>query len=202
MTAHCLSHSTYPLKPGDWCIVHAAAGGVGQLLCQMAKMRGAKVIGTVSSETKANAAHQAGADHVLVYARDDFAPEVKRLTNGKGVNVVYDSLGKATFDKSLDSLARRGYMVLYGEATGLPPAIQDVRATLQNRGSLYLTRVSVADYLASREELLERAGQVLAWIAEGRLRVRVDRTFPLAQAAEAHRALESRQTIGKIVLLP
>ncbi|MBI4607835.1 MAG: quinone oxidoreductase [Candidatus Rokubacteria bacterium] len=200
MTAHYLSHSTYPLKPGDSCLVHAAAGGVGLLLCQMAKMRGARVIGTVSTEAKAKLAREAGADAAILYTQQDFEAEVKRLTGGKGVNVVYDSVGKDTFDKSLSCLALRGYMVLFGQSSGpVPPFDAQV---LNAKGSVFLTRPSLNHHTATREELLKRTGDVLGWIADGKLRLRVERTYPLGEAAEAHRALAGRQTTGKIVLLP
>jgi NADPH2:quinone reductase len=200
VTAHVLTHRTYPLKPGDWCLVHAAAGGVGRLLCQMAKMRGARVIGTVSTPAKAMVAREAGADEVILYTEQDFEAEVKRITAGKGVQVVYDSVGQATFDKSLNCLARLGYMVLFGQSSGFVPPFDVQR--LAAGGSLFLTRPSVFHYISNREELLHHAGEVLGWVAEGKLRLHIDRTFPLAQAAEAHRALASRQTVGKLLLLP
>ncbi|MBI4240217.1 MAG: quinone oxidoreductase [Candidatus Rokubacteria bacterium] len=200
MTAHYLSHSTYPLKPGDTCLIHAAAGGVGLLLCQMAKMRGARVIGTVSTDAKAKLAREAGADEVILYTQQDFEAEVKRVTGGKGVNVVYDSVAKDTFDKSLNCLAPRGYLVLFGQSSGpLPPFDAQMLAA---KGSLFLTRPSLNTYTASRQELLQRAGEVLGWIGAGKLRLRVERTFPLAEAAEAHKALAGRQTTGKVLLLP
>ncbi len=200
MTAHYLSHATYPLKPGDSCLVHAAAGGVGLLLCQMAKMRGARVIGTVSTEAKAKLAREAGADEVILYTREDFEAEVKRLTGGKGVNVVYDSVGKDTFDKSLNCLAPRGYLVFFGQSSGpVPPFDAQV---LGAKGALFLTRPSLVNYTGTREELLQRAGDVLGWIAAGKLRLRVERTYPVAEAAEAHKALAGRQTTGKVLLLP
>ena len=200
MTAHYLSHATYPLKPGDSCLVHAAAGGVGLLLCQMAKMRGARVIGTVSTEAKAKLAREAGADEVILYTQQDFEAEVKRLTGGKGVNVVYDSVGKDTFDKSLNCLAPRGYLVFFGQSSGPVPPF-DV-PVLGAKGALFLTRPSLVNYTGTREELLQRAGDVLGWIAAGKLRLRVERTYPVAEAAEAHKALAGRQTTGKILLLP
>ena len=200
MTAHYLSHATYPLKPGDSCLVHAAAGGVGLLLCQMAKMRGARVIGTVSTEAKAKLAREAGADDVILYTQQDFEAEVKRLTGGKGVNVVYDSVGKDTFDKSLNCLAPRGYLVFFGQSSG-PVAPVDPQV-LNAKGSVFLTRPGLAHHTATREELLQRAGDVLGWIASGKLRLRIERTYPLAEAAEAHKALAGRQTTGKVLLLP
>ncbi|MBI4587202.1 MAG: quinone oxidoreductase [Candidatus Rokubacteria bacterium] len=200
MTAHYLSHSTYPLKPGDWCLVHAAAGGVGLLLCQMAKMRGARVIGTVSTEAKATLAREAGADAVILYTQQDFEAEVKRVTGGAGVQVVYDSVGETTFDKSLNCLAMRGMLALYGQSSG--PVSPFDPAILNQKGSLFLTRPSLFHYTASREELLQRAGEVLGWIKAGKLRLRVDLTLPLSEAAEAHRRLEGRQTTGKVLLIP
>ena len=200
MTAHYLSHATYPLKPGDSCLVHAAAGGVGLLLCQMAKMRGARVIGTVSTEAKAKLAREAGADDVILYTQQDFEAEVKRLTGGKGVNVVYDSVGKDTFDKSLNCLAPRGYLVFFGQSSG-PVAPVDPQV-LNAKGSVFLTRPGLGNYTGTREELLQRAGDVLGWIASGKLRLRIERSYPLAEAAEAHKALAGRQTTGKVVLLP
>ncbi|HSF41508.1 MAG TPA: quinone oxidoreductase [Thermoanaerobaculia bacterium] len=200
MTAHYLACSTYPLKPGDTCVVHAAAGGVGQLLCQIAKLRGARVLGTVSTEEKARIAREAGADEVIRYTEQDFAAEVKRLTEGRGVQVIYDGVGRQTFDKGLDSLARRGMMVLFGASSGpVPPFDPQI---LNAKGSLFLTRPSLGHYIATREELVERAGDVLGWIADGKLRLSIDREVPLAEAAEAHRALEARETKGKVLLIP
>jgi NADPH2:quinone reductase len=200
MTAHYLAHTTYPLKRGDACLVHAAAGGVGLLLCQMARRAGARVIGTVSTEEKAALAREAGADEVILYARQDFEAEVKRLTGGRGLQVVYDSVGRDTFDKGLNCLAPRGYMVLFGQSSGpvgpLDPQI------LNAKGSLFLTRPSLFHYTASREELVERAGEVLGWVQKGELRLRIGATFPLAEAARAHRDLEGRRTTGKVLLLP
>jgi NADPH:quinone reductase len=200
MTAHYLTHGTYPLNGGETCLVHAAAGGVGLFLCQIAKKRGARVIGTVSTEEKAARARKAGADEVILYTRTDFLAEVKRLTGGRGVQVVYESVGKATFDKSLGCLAPRGFLVLFGQSSG-PVAPVDPQV-LNQKGSLYLTRPTLVHYIASREELLERAGAVLQWIAEGSLEVTIDRELPLEEAPEAHRLLESRQTFGKLLLLP
>jgi NADPH2:quinone reductase len=200
MTAHYLSHSTYPIESGDVVLIHAAAGGVGLLLTQMAKMRGARVIGTVSTEAKAALARQAGVDDVILYAQSDFAAETRRLTDGAGVAVVYDSVGRDTFDKSLDCLRPRGYMVLFGQSSGrVPPFDPQI---LNAKGSLYLTRPTLGSYVATRNELLARAEALFAWIAAGDLTVRIDRVVPLAQAAEAHRALEARQTSGKILLAP
>ncbi|HEY0511922.1 MAG TPA: quinone oxidoreductase [Thermoanaerobaculia bacterium] len=200
ITAHCLAVSTYPLKPGDVCIVHAAAGGVGQLLCQIAKLRGARVFGTVSTEEKAKIARAAGADEVILYSQQDFSAEAKRLNGGQGVQVIYDGVGKATFEKGLDTLAPRGCMVLFGQASGPVPPFDP--SLLNQKGSLYLTRPSMLHYIATRDELMWRAGEVLGWIAEGKLRLAIDLELPLAQAAEAHRALEGRRTTGKVLLVP
>jgi NADPH2:quinone reductase len=200
MTAHYLAVSTYPLKKGDVCLVHAAAGGVGLLLCQMAKMRGATVIGTVSTEEKAALARAAGADHVILYTKTDFEAEVKRLTGGAGVHVNYDGVGATTFDKGLNCLRARGLMVLYGQASGPVPPL-DLQI-LNARGSLFVTRPSLNHHIASREELVARAGDVLGWIRDGKVKLRLEHQFPLAEAAAAHRALEGRKTTGKILLLP
>ncbi|HXL45397.1 MAG: NADPH:quinone reductase [Candidatus Rokubacteria bacterium 13_1_40CM_4_69_39] len=200
MTAHYLACSTHPLKKGDTCLVHAAAGGVGLLLCQIAKMRGARVIGTVSTEEKAKLAREAGADEVILYTKQDFEAEVKRLTSGKGVQVVYDSVGKTTFDKGFNCLALRGLMVLYGQSSGpLGPFDPQV---LSAKGSLFLTRPSLVHHVATRDELLARAGDVLGWIRDGKLRLRTEFEFALKDAAEAHRALEGRKTTGKVLLIP
>lgn len=199
MTAHYLTHSTYPLEQGDTALVHAAAGGTGQLLVQMAKRCGARVIGTVSTEEKAALAREAGADEVILYTQTDFEAEVKRLTNNTGVDVVYDSVGKDTFDKSLNCIRRRGYMVLYGQSSGSVPPVDP--QTLNAKGSLYLTRPFLAHYTADRTELLGRANDLFKWIASGELKVRIDKTFPLADAAEAHRYLEARLSKGKVLLL-
>jgi NADPH2:quinone reductase len=200
MTAHYLAYTTYPLQAGDTCLIHAAAGGVGLLLVQMARQCGARVFGTVSTPDKAALAREAGADEVILYTTQDFAAEVKRLTNGKGVNVVYDSVGKTTFEKSLNSLAPLGYMVLYGQASGPVPPFD--AAILNAKGSLFLTRPSLFHYTADRASLEKRAGDVLGWIAAGKLKVRMEHTFALAQAAEAHRSLEGRKTTGKVLLMP
>jgi len=200
ITAHYLTHSTYPLGPADTALLHAAAGGVGLLLTQMAKMRGAKLIGTVSTEAKAALARGAGADHVILYEQQDFEAETKRITGGRGVQVVYDSVGKTTFDKSMNCLAPRGYLVAFGQSSGVVPPV-DIQV-LNQKGSLFLTRPTSRDYMLTREEYAKRAGDVLGWITAGRLKVRVDRTFPLAQAAEAHKALASRGTAGKVLLIP
>ena len=199
MTAHYLVHSTYPLKPGDVCLVHAAAGGVGLLLVQMAKRRGATVIGTVSTEEKAKLAREAGADHVILYTRQDFEQEVMRITEGRKVQVVYDSVGKDTFERSLNCLTLRGMMVLYGQSSGpVPPFDPQV---LVQKGSLFLTRPGIWHYTATRDELLWRARDVLGAVASGDLKVRIDRALPLSRAQEAHRALEGRETTGKVLLL-
>ncbi|HEX2171528.1 MAG TPA: quinone oxidoreductase [Dehalococcoidia bacterium] len=200
MTAHYLVTTTYPLKPGDACLVHAAAGGVGLLLCQMAKMRGARVIGTVSTEEKAQLARQAGADEVILYTQQDFEAEAKRLSGGQGLQVVYDSVGKDTFDKSLNCLAARGYLVLYGQSSGPVSPIDP--QILNAKGSLFLTRPSLFHYTAKREELVQRASEVLGWIASGDLKLRIEHTYPLADAAQAHRDLAGRRTTGKLLLLP
>ena len=199
LTAHYLAHSTYTLKPGDTCLVHAAAGGTGLLLCQMAIRRGARVIGTVSTEEKAELAKQAGAAEVILYQRDDFEAEVKRLTVGAGVQVVYDSVGRTTFTKSLKCLVPRGLMVLYGQSSG---PVKPVDPQLLQKGSLFLTRPSIGHYIASRDELLQRSREVLQWVADGELEVHIGREFPLAEAADAHRALEGRLTTGKVLLIP
>jgi NADPH2:quinone reductase len=200
MTAHYLTHSTYPLKTGEACLVHAAAGGTGSLIVQMAKMRGARVLGTVSTEDKAKIARQAGADETILYTSQDFEAEVKRLTGGRGVDVVYDSVGQTTFDKSLNSLRPRGVLALFGQSSGPVPAFDP--NLLNGKGSLFLTRPSLAHYLLSRDELVWRAGDVLGWIAAGKLKLRIERTYPLADAAAAHRDLEGRRTAGKLLLIP
>jgi NADPH2:quinone reductase len=200
MTAHYLSHSTYPLKAGESCLVHAGAGGVGLLLTQMAKQRGARVLTTVSTGEKAQLSQEAGADATILYSREDFPAAVRRLTGGAGVQVVYDSVGKDTFEKSLDCLAPRGMLVLYGQSSG-PVAPVDPQV-LNAKGSLFLTRPTLFHYTASRDELLSRAQDVLGAIQAGRLRVRIGGTFPLARAADAHRELEARRTTGKLLLIP
>ena len=200
MTAHYLATSTFPLSRGDWCLVHAAAGGVGLLLCQIASRRGAHVIGTVSTAEKEALARAAGAKEVIRYTEQDFVAEVRRLTGGRGVQVVYDSVGRTTFDGSLDSLARRGMLVLFGQSSGPVPAFDP--QILNRKGSLFLTRPSLGAYVATRDELIARASEVLGWIGDRSLKLRVDRSFPLAQAADAHRALEARETSGKVLLIP
>jgi NADPH2:quinone reductase len=200
MTAHYLTHSTFPIERGQSVLVHAAAGGVGLLLIQIAKRRGAFVIGTVSTEEKERLAREAGADAIIRYTEQDFVAETKRLTDGKGVPVVYDSVGKTTWEGSLNSLRPRGYMVLFGQSSGAVPPID--AQILNAKGSLFLTRPTLAHYAADRDELLWRSGDLFRWIADGELNVRIDRTVPLADAAAAHRALEGRETSGKVVLVP
>jgi NADPH2:quinone reductase len=200
MTAHYLATSTYALKPGDWCLVHAAAGGVGLLLCQIAAKCGATVIGTVGSSAKAEHALGAGAKHVIQYREQDFETETMRLTGGAGVRVVYDSVGRDTFDRSLRCLTRRGVMVLFGQSSGpVPPLDPQV---LNQRGSLFLTRPTLAHYTSTRAELLDRANAVLGWVRDGSLQVRIDGEYSLSDAARAHRQLESRNTSGKLLLIP
>ncbi len=199
-TAHYLTHSTYALSSGDTCLVHAAAGGTGLLLCRMARRRGARVIGTVSTEQKAALARAAGADEIILYTSQDFVAETRRLTGGAGVQVIYDSVGKTTFLKGFDCLARRGMLVLFGQSSGLVDPLDP--QILNQKGSLFLTRPTLAHYVSTRAELLERAGAVLGWVADGTLEVRIEREFPLAGAAEAHRELESRRTTGKLLLIP
>jgi NADPH2:quinone reductase len=199
MTAHYLTHSTYPLKPGDTCLVHAAAGGAGLLLVQMARRAGARVFGTVSTEAKAELAKRAGAHETILYTEQDFEAEVKRLTGGRGVDVVYDSVGATTFAKSLNSLRPRGLLALFGQSSGPVPPFDP--GILNAKGSLFLTRPSLAHYCADREELLWRAGAVLGWVASGELKLRIERAYPLEEAAQAHRDLESRRTSGKLLLL-
>lgn len=200
MTAHYLTHSTFPLAAGQTCLVHAAAGGTGRLIVQLAKARGARVFGTVSSPEKAAIAAAAGADHAIDYSKSAFDAEIKDLTAGAGVDVVYDSVGKTTFEKSMASLRPRGMLVLFGQSSGPVPALEP--QVLNSHGSLYLTRPSLAHYLLTRDELLWRAGDVLTAVERNRLVLRVDRTYPLADAAAAHRDLESRRSTGKLLLLP
>jgi len=200
LTAHYLATSTYPLKPGDWCLIHAAAGGVGLLLCQIARDRGARIIGTVSTPAKAELARAAGAHEVVRYTEQDFVSEARRTTGGRGVSVVYDSVGKTTFEGSLNSLAPRGMLVLFGQSSGPVPPVDP--QLLNSKGSLFLTRPTVTHYSATKEELGARASDLFQWVMAGALKVRIDRTFPLAQAAEAHRALEGRGTTGKVLLIP
>lgn len=200
MTAHYLTHSTYPLKNGETALVHAAAGGVGLLLVQLAKMRGARVIGTVSTEAKVQLAKQAGADEVILYTQVDFSAEAKRLTGGAGVHVVYDSVGATTFEKSLDCLRPCGYLALFGQSSGPVPPVDP--AKLAAKGSLFLTRPSLPHYILNRAELLKRTGDLFHWTASGALKLRIDKVFPLSETAEAHRLLENRKTTGKVVLVP
>ena len=200
MTAHYLTHSAYGLTSGETALVHAAAGGVGQLLVQMAKMRGARVIGTVSSEEKAELVRQIGADEVILYTEKDFESEVHRLTQAAGVEVVYDSVGKTTFEKSLNCLKTRGYMVLFGQSSGSVPPIDP--QILNTKGSLFLTRPSLFHYVSSRGQLLRRAEEVLMWVSNGDLKVQISEKFPLSEASDAHTAIEERKTTGKILLLP
>jgi len=200
MTAHYLTYGTYPLKRGDTALVHAAAGGVGLLLIQVAKRLAATVFGTVSTEEKARLAKEAGADEVILYTRADFAAEVKKLTNGAGVHVVYDSVGQSTFAKSLDCLRPRGFLVLFGQSSGpVPPFDLGILAA---KGSLFVTRPTLLHYMADRQELLMRANELFSWLDSGALKLRIDKTFPLSEAAEAHRQLEGRKTTGKVLLIP
>ena len=199
-TAHYLCKSTYEVKAGDRCLIHAAAGGVGLLLIQMVKNAGGFVIGTVSTEEKANLAKSAGADEVILYSEQNFETEVKRITEGAGVNVVYDSVGKSTFQKSIDCLSKLGYMVLYGNASG--PVTEFNPATLGPKGSLFLTRPTLFDYTADRESLEWRTSDVFNWIAEGSLNLRVEHFYALADVQQAHKDLEGRKTTGKIILTP
>jgi NADPH2:quinone reductase len=200
LTAHYLATSTYPLKKGDRCLVHAAAGGVGLLLCQIAKKRGAFVIGTASTEAKRDLARKAGADEMVDYTTHDFSVEVRRITSNAGVQVVYDSVGKTTFDKSLDCLAPRGLLALFGQSSGPVPAFDP--QTLNRKGSLFLTRPTLGNYVATRDELLARANELLGWVERGELDVRIGAEFPLAKAADAHKAIAGRETTGKVVLVP
>lgn len=198
MTAHYLTRSTFPLKAGDTCLVHAAAGGTGALVVQLARSLGARVFGTVSTAAKAAIARDAGADEVINYAEQDFAAEVRRLTDGRGVDVVYDGVGRSTFEKSLESLRPRGMLVLFGNASGAVPPVDPL--VLNTRGSLFLTRPSLGHYIANREELAWRAGEVFDLVGRGALTVRIDQTFPLAAAADAHRRLEARGAMGKLLI--
>jgi len=200
MTAHYLSHDTYPLKRKETALIHAAAGGVGLLLVQMAHNLGARVIGTVSTEEKAKLAREAGADEVILYTQTDFESETKRLTANKGVDVVYDSVGKTTFDKGLNVLRPRGMMVLFGGSSGAVPPFDLIGLT--QKGSLYVTRPSLGNYIASREELVARSNAVFGMIAAGKLKLRIEHTYPLAEAQQAHRDLEGRKTTGKLLLIP
>jgi len=200
MTAHYLCHDTYPLRAGETVLIHAAAGGVGLLLVQMAKNIGARVIGTAGSEEKAALAREAGADEVILYSTHDFEAETKRLTEGRGVHVVFDGVGKSTFDKDLDVLRPRGYLVLFGGASGAVPPFDPI--ILSRKGSLFLTRPTLVHYIVTREELVQRADAVLSMIASGKLKLRISHKYPLAGAQQAHRDLEARRTTGKVLLIP
>ena len=200
MTAHYLTHSTYKLQAGETALIHAAAGGVGLLLVQMAKMIGARVIGTAGTADKAQLARDAGADECIIYTETDFEAETKRLTGGKGVHVVYDGVGKATFDKDLNVLLPRGYLVLFGGSSGAVPPFDLIQ--LSQKGSLYITRPTLGHYTVTREELEWRAHDVLGWIAAGKLKLRIHQTYPLSEVAQAHRDLEGRKTTGKLLLIP
>jgi NADPH2:quinone reductase len=200
MTAHYLTHSTYKLQAGETALIHAAAGGVGLLLVQMAKKIGARVIGTAGTHEKAELAREAGADECIIYSENDFETETKRLTDGKGVHVVYDGVGKVTFDKDLNVLRPRGFLVLFGGSSGAVPPFDLIK--LSQKGSLYITRPTLGHYTLTREELEWRARDVLGWIVAGELKLRIHKTYPLAEAAQAHRDLEGRKTTGKLLLLP
>jgi NADPH:quinone reductase len=200
LTAHYLVTSTYPLRAGETALIHAGAGGVGLLLVQMAKLRGARVIATVSTSEKADFVTQMGADEVILYTEQDFLARVRSLTEGKGVEVVYESVGKDTFDRSLDCLRRRGYLVLFGQSSGpVPPLDPQI---LNAKGSLFLTRPSLGDYVSTREELVSRASELFDWVGTGSLQVHIGATYPLREASQAHSDLESRRTSGKVLLLP
>lgn len=200
MTAHYLVKSTYPLKSGEICLIHAAAGGVGQLLVQMAKMIGAEVIATAGTDQKCEIARKAGADHTINYEKQDFEGETKRITGGKGVHVVYDGVGKSTFEKGLNVLCPRGYMVLFGGASGAVPPFDLIK--LSQKGSLYVTRPTLGAYIADRKELEWRASEVMGWVASGKLKLDIGQKYRLAEAEKAHRDLEGRKTTGKTLLIP
>jgi NADPH2:quinone reductase len=200
MTAHYLSHSTYPIKNGETALIHAAAGGVGSLLVQMAKNLGARVIGTAGSDEKAQLARDAGADEVIIYTQKDFQTETRRLTDGQGVHVVYDGVGKDTFERDLNVLRPRGYLVLFGGASGAVPPFDLLELT--KHGSLFVTRPSLQHYIATRDELEQRAGDVLQSVIRGDLKLRIHKTYPLGEAQQAHRDLEGRKTTGKLLLIP
>jgi NADPH2:quinone reductase len=200
MTAHYLAHSTYAIQPGDTVLIHAGAGGTGLLLTQIAKKLGARVFTTVSTEEKAALSREAGADETILYTRVDFVAEVKRLTNGVGIPVVYDSVGRTTFEQSLACLRPRGLAVLFGGSSGPVPPFDLIR--LSAMGSLYVTRPTLKDYIAAREDLAARADDIFAWLADGSLKLRIEHTYPLAEAAQAHRDLEARKTTGKVLLIP
>jgi NADPH2:quinone reductase len=199
-TAHYLAHSTFPLKPGDTALVHAGAGGVGLLLTQIARKRGATVYTTAGNEEKAELSRKAGANEVILYTKQDFEGEVRKLTSGRGVDVVYDSVGAHTFEKSLNCLRPRGYMVLFGQSSGPVPPFE--AGILNSKGSLFLTRPSLTHYAATRDELLSRTSDLFRWLAAGELQLRIGQVFPLAEAAQAHRELEGRRTTGKVLLTP
>ena len=200
MTAHYLTRSTFPLKRGDTVLVHAAAGGAGLLITQLAKAAGARVIGTVSTEAKAKLAREAGADEVVLYTSQDFEAETKRLTNNKGVDVIYDSVGVTTFEKGLNSLRPRGTMALFGQSSGPVPPMDP--SVLNQKGSLFLTRPSLAHHLLTREELVWRSDELFTAVLDGSLTVRIEKEYPLGEAQQAHRDLESRKTTGKLLLIP
>ncbi len=200
MTAHYLAYDTFPLKRGDTALIHAAAGGVGLLLVQMAHNIGVHVIATVSTDEKAKLARDAGADEIILYMQHDFEAETKRITGGKGVDVVYDSVGKTTFEKGLNILRPRGMMVLFGGSSGAAPVLDPI--VLTQKGSLFLTRPSLGNYIATRDELTTRSGAVFGMIAAGKLKLRIEHTYPLADAQRAHRELEGRKTTGKLLLIP
>jgi NADPH2:quinone reductase len=200
MTAHYLARASYVIQPGDTVLIHAGAGGVGLLLIQMAKRMGARVLTTASTEAKAALARGAGADETILYTQEDFAERVRSLTDGEGVPVVYDSVGKTTFDDSLKCLRPRGMMVLYGGSSGAVPPFDPMK--LATMGSLYLTRPTSVHYTRTRAELEMRAGDVLGWVADGSLKLRLEHEYPLADAAQAHRDLEARRTTGKVLLIP
>jgi NADPH2:quinone reductase len=195
--AYAFTHFAYPVKPGDWCLIHAAGGGLGLLLCQMAKIRGGRVIGVTSTAEKTKFVRNAGADEVIISEQSDIAKEAKRISGGRGVNVVYDGVGRDTFEASLDSLAPGGYLVLYGQSSGYVPPFDLM--TLQEKGSLFLTRTNGSPYFKEYPPYLE---QFVDWVKQGRLSIRIDRTYPLADAARAHAALEQRQVSGRVLLLP
>jgi NADPH2:quinone reductase len=198
LTAHYLTHSTFALKPGDTAVVHAAAGGVGSVIVQVARIVGARVIATAGTDAKAELARQAGAHEVIVYTKQDFEAEVKRLTGGRGVDVVYDSVGKDTFDKSLNCLRPRGMLALFGFSSGLVPPFDP--AILGIKGSLFLTRPGLNQYMATRDELLSRTNDIFGWLASGALKIRIGHVFPMAEARHAHEELEARRTTGKVLL--
>lgn len=200
LTAHYLVNDAHKLKAGETALVHSAAGGVGLLLVQMARAIGARVIGTASSEEKAGLAREAGADEVIVFTRENFEAEVQRLTGGKGVDVIYDGVGKATFEKNLNVMRLRGMLVLYGMSSGPVPPVDP--AKLSEKGSLYMARTTLAHFTATREELLARTSALFAMIADGKLKLRIAKTYPLEQAAQAHRDMEARTTAGKLLLIP